>query len=133
MKSQKLAFSFLLLVLANNAEESPYSCGAQLRLPENQFNVTIGEPPPEDYTLDDLQERGFAYAAYMQGASGRPPTALGAKFRNFRVGKIPYSDFAVVRSLVRPTVRTLKTFFCHAFAEATAGHVLGRWFENGHV
>ena len=68
-----------------SSNDSPYSCGAQLRLPEDQFNVTIGEPPLEELTLDDLQARGYSYAEYMQGAGGRPPTALGAKFRNFRV------------------------------------------------
>ena len=89
------AFWTLVFVVLANADESPYSCGAQLRLPDNQFNVTIGEPPPHDYTLDDLQERGFAYAEYMQGAGGRPPTALGAKFRNFRVGTITFSRFVL--------------------------------------
>ena len=66
----------------------PYSCGAQLRLPEGQFNVSIGEPPLQDYSLQDLKNlggSGWDFATYMKAQKGGAGGgALGAKFRNFR-------------------------------------------------
>jgi len=66
----------------------PYSCGAQLRLPDGQFNVSIGEPPLQDYSLQDLKEiggSGWDFATYMKAQKGGGGGgALGAKFRNFR-------------------------------------------------
>ena len=64
----------------------PFSCGAQLRLP-NYLNYSLGAPTEDEVTLDTLRNGGYDYAEYMRGPADRADAsggALGAKFRNFR-------------------------------------------------